>query len=584
MVYVMRKIHILRAFFLVLPKLARVAPLQFALWQCIAVLHGLSFAILTPATQLFFERATALATGHADMASVMAALLCLAAAHVVMQILNGICNFIPMMYTQKAHGVFSAALFQKINRLTPIQWENTRVLDDINKALKGEQESIYFTNTILMLLTFYLPYFLFMALYLWRCKPLLVISLLLVFLPTLLTQLLRTKLFAKAEDASAPVRRELEYAESCIAGREFFKETRTLGAFGYFRDLFQSSASLLNRLQMRASVRADLAELGMKLLSLVGYAGILLLLLDALLANEISVGAFAAIFNSVAQMFSMMREIICSHFGSVAGTYGRVQNYLAFMQAETPERPALQFNSGDIVADHISFTYPQATQPAICDVSLTIHAGETVALVGENGSGKSTLARLLLGLYEPEHGRIERGPSSSSAVFQQYQRYQMTLRDNITISDFCAPAEDDKLELVSRRAGLDVYGRSFPAGLDTMLSREFDGVDLSGGQWQRVAIARGLFRNHELIVLDEPTAAIDPIEETQVYNRFAQMAKDKTALIITHRLGSVRLADRILVMQQGRLVQQGTHESLMAAGGEYARLYAAQEQWYESNS
>ena len=117
-----------------------------------------------------------------------------------------------------------------------------------------------------------------------------------------------------------------------------------------------------------------------------------------------------------------------------------------------------------------------------------------------------------------------------------------------------------------------------------MLSREFDGVDLSGGQWQRVAIARGLFRNHELIVLDEPTAAIDPIEETQVYNRFAQMAKDKTALIITHRLGSVRLADRILVMQQGRLVQQGTHESLMAAGGEYARLYAAQEQWYESNS
>ena len=139
--------------------------------------------------------------------------------------------------------------------------EDTRVLDDINKALKGEQESIYFTNTILMLLTFYLPYFLFMALYLWRCKPLLVISLLLVFLPTLLTQLLRTKLFAKAEDASAPVRRELEYAESCIAGREFFKETRTLGAFGYFRDLFQSSASLLNRLQMRASVRADLAEL-----------------------------------------------------------------------------------------------------------------------------------------------------------------------------------------------------------------------------------------------------------------------------------------------------------------------------------
>jgi ATP-binding cassette subfamily B protein len=113
-----------------------------------------------------------------------------------------------------------------------------------------------------------------------------------------------------------------------------------------------------------------------------------------------------------------------------------------------------------------------------------------------------------------------------------------------------------------------------------MLSREFDGVDLSGGQWQRVAIARSFFRTHKFIVLDEPTAAIDPIEETKIYNRFADISKDKTALIITHRLGSVKLADRILVMKNGKLVEQGTHAELIASEGEYARLYKSQEQWY----
>ncbi|MCI8801303.1 MAG: ATP-binding cassette domain-containing protein [Lachnospiraceae bacterium] len=121
---------------------------------------------------------------------------------------------------------------------------------------------------------------------------------------------------------------------------------------------------------------------------------------------------------------------------------------------------------------------------------------------------------------------------------------------------------------------------SFPEGYETMLSREFGGIDLSGGQWQRVAIARGFFRSHDLIILDEPTAAIDPYEETRIYNRFAEIARDKTAVIVTHRLGSVKLADRILVMKEGEAVQTGTHEELIVRDGEYKRLYEAQEQWY----
>ena len=169
---------------------------------------------------------------------------------------------------------------------------------------------------------------------------------------------------------------------------------------------------------------------------------------------------------------------------------------------------------------------------------------------------------------------------NTSAVFQKYQRYQMTLRENLGISETGRPARDADLDPICAAAGIEQRGANYPEGYDTMLSREFDGVDLSGGQWQRIAIGRSFFRTNRLIILDGPTAAIDPLEETAVYNRFANLAKDKTAVIVTHRLGSVRLADRILVMKEGVLAEQGTHEELLLSGGEYARLYKAQEQWY----
>ena len=160
----------------------------------------------------------------------------------------------------------------------------------------------------------------------------------------------------------------------------------------------------------------------------------------------------------------------------------------------------------------------------------------------------------------------------------------MSLRENIGISDVTETKNDTELDKICIQAGIDKADNSFDNGYETMLSREFDGVDLSGGQWQRVAIARSFFRTHQFIVLDEPTAAIDPIEETKIYNRFAEISRDKTAVIVTHRLGSVKLADRIFVMKQGRLAEQGTHADLIAVNGEYARLYKSQEQWYTATA
>ena len=167
-----------------------------------------------------------------------------------------------------------------------------------------------------------------------------------------------------------------------------------------------------------------------------------------------------------------------------------------------------------------------------------------------------------------------------SAVFQNYQKYKMTLAENVLMSDSGHPIDENRVLQALHKAGLEESGGEFEQGFNTMLSREFGGTDLSGGQWQRLAIARGLYRQHHLIVLDEPTAAIDPLKETEIYQKFAESAKNKTAVIITHRLGSARIADRIVVLQKGRIAEMGTHEELMNRQGIYSEMYYEQAKWY----
>lgn len=402
-----KKIGVLGIIKRLVPVVCCAAPGFMAVDIMVSILHGISWGLQTTAQQVFFDRVTELSLGNTALDQVFLALGFLGCANVGCQALNGVSNFLPTVMNGKIRGKLSFGIHQKIARLSPVMFEDAARLDDINKAEQGKNNAIGFVNIILMILTFYLPYFLYMGGYLFVLKPILVVAILLVFIPTTLTQSLRTRIFANLEDQSAPMRRKCEYFESCITSREYFKETRLLGGFRYFKNLYLDTLDTMQKIKMRSNMKVNWFELSMRMLTVAGYCGILLLLFDALLKQEISVGAFAAVFSSIGSLYNLMEEVICRHIGSMSQNIGTLQNYLNFLELEEESGSVDKAPGwGDVVLQNVSFSYPGASTPAVKNVSLTLHKGETLAVVGENGSGKSTLIRLICGLYQPQSGSV----------------------------------------------------------------------------------------------------------------------------------------------------------------------------------
>ena len=235
-----------------------------------------------------------------------------------------------------------------------------------------------------------------------------------------------------------------------------------------------------------------------------------------------------------------------------------------------------------VAMSNLSFQYPSAVTQTLKEITAKIAPGEIVALVGKNGAGKTTLANILLGLYAPDSGTLTFSQSATtsekpttSAVFQDFVRFLLPVRDNVGFADLNRMQDDNHL-----RHTLDRAGSTFSQELDTWLGHEFGGRDVSGGEWLRLAVARGLFRQSQFVVFDEPTAAIDPVAEVEMIRELLTKDESRTTLVISHRLGVARLCDRILVLDEGQLVEDGTHEELLAMDGLYAEMWNAQASWY----
>ncbi|WP_101787731.1 ABC transporter ATP-binding protein [Nonomuraea indica] len=381
-----------------------------------------------------------------------------------------------------------------------------------------------------------------------------------------------------------------------MAERQPAAEVRAFTLRDYLLGQYAKVADLEQDVQLDVARRQAATKAGGDLLTGVATAGVYVTLGVLLAVGVIPLSvAGAAVLAIRTGQVSLTALVQTMNRLYEAGLY--FGDYLAFcdlarqrLPASPPAAASAPAPFHRLDAEHVTFTYPGADRPALTDVSVTLGRGEVVALVGENGSGKTTLAKLLAGLYRPQQGAIrwdgvdlgafdgETLRRSVSVIAQDHTRWPLTVRENIVMG---RPPEDDRLAAACAAAGADEVVAGLPDGYDALLDRRFrGGHDLSGGQWQRIAVARGFYRDAALVIFDEPTSALDARAEHALFERIRGHADGRTIVLITHRLASVRYADRIYVLDHGAVAEQGTHDELMALEGLYADLYELQASAY----
>lgn len=544
------------------------------------------WALQTLSMQKFFDSIINIDNGNFNLAVIIFSLIIMSLTYILYHIMDGIDNCFPEIVALKVNKHINNAIFERTSSLNCVEYEDTDRLEFIEKAVNGSEKVVLITLTLLDIIFYYIAYFVFMGWYLLQLKPILVITIFIIFVPCIISHFVRIEVFKKLEEEASPIRRECEYYKKCLED----KDTRILGASLYFETLYTENLKRLNQITFKTQQTKTFINFWLNMLTAIGYALIVFLVFKLVMEQQISLGAFSAVLTSIGNIYRFMNKLISERIGWATENISYVENYLNFLSEKTEKESnkvkPLTKNDLEILLKNVGFSYPMSNNYVLKNINLTIRKNEKIAIVGENGCGKTTLCKIIMGLYEPTYGQIFRHQykskySNISAVFQDYCKYKMTLQENITISESKKEINDKVVEDVLMKAGINFNNEIFNDGINTIIGREFGGIELSGGQWQRLAIARGLYKTCNFIILDEPTAAIDPIEESHLYNNFLNLSEGKTSIIVTHRLGAVKLADRIIVLSNGIIIEEGTHEDLMKKNGKYKKMYESQSQWYK---
>jgi ATP-binding cassette subfamily B protein len=428
--------------------------------------------------------------------------------------------------------------------------------------------------------------------------PWLILLLILALVPAFLGEAHFNALGYSLDYVRTPERRELDYVRQTAASVETAKEVKIFGLNGFLIERYRRLATDFYAAHRKLAVRRAGWGGLFTAIGTIGYYLAYAYIAWRTLAGEFSVGDLTFLAGSFRRLRTLLEGLLTT-FSTTASQALYLNDLFGFFevgpQILSPENP-LSFPqpiSQGFVFENVGFIYPGAERWAVRNLSFTLHTGEVLALVGENGAGKTTLVKLLTRLYDPDEGRILldgrdlrdydlnalRG--NMGVIFQDFVRYNLSAGDNIAVGRIAARNDRERIALAAKRSQADEVIAKLPAGYDQMIGKRFrNGVELSGGEWQKIAIARAYMREAEVLILDEPTAALDARSEFEVFKRFKELSKGKTAILISHRFSSVRMADRILVLADGKVEAAGTHAELISQPGRYSELFELQAAGY----
>ncbi|MBR0425229.1 MAG: ABC transporter ATP-binding protein [Clostridia bacterium] len=430
------------------------------------------------------------------------------------------------------------------------------------------------------------------------------ILIVLVSIPTTIINFVYRKKNANYMFFRSKNRRQMEYYAGTVIDKDLVKEIRMFNLADTFTEKYRAAFTEYYEGLRKLRVAETLYGLGAALLSSGVYCLLYIFLARGVYRGSFPVGDFSLYTGAITAISGGVNALISGTSTIYEGTLF-IENLISFLNEKPsivptlPEPRHVARHTGHTVEfRNVCFRYPGSTKDVLNNINVTIRAGETVVIVGFNGAGKTTLVKLLTRLYDPTSGTIlldghdireydvDELYDMFGMIFQDYGKYAVSVSENIVFGDLGRDAGKNEVEEAARRSGADAFIEALPGRYDTPLMRYFEenGTELSIGQWQKLAIARAFYTDSDILILDEPTASLDPMAEQEIFNQFNELRRDKTSIFISHRLSSATIADTILVMVNGEIVEKGNHRELMALGGEYYTLFTTQAARYIEDS
>lgn len=495
-----------------------------------------------------------------------------------------------MVQSNRQQEMLHAKLYSRVGDLPSEYFEMASVNDNIRQVFdfignpfSGVNHEVMLKSYIVIARTVSI---LSIALTLFVFNPWLCLILLVAPLPVLWTTGLSEKFRFKLRRENSQLARRVAYYQDLFLSSAS-KEIKVLGLHHYFFEAWQRVAEahiLKEKKLIRIQTLLDTCNSLIVNLVTIGNMVFIVVLLAK---GQISLGIFGAVLALTGGLVTDTTQLLTC-FATLMGKQQEAQQFFDFMSLPSQDNKGQTLSKvSELRLENVSYRYPLTSKYVLKKINLKIKSGENIAFVGENGGGKTTLVKLILGLLSPSMGEftingIESGSlnisnrlAQQSTVSQELSRYKtFTIKENVYLGDTLNPLDETKID-----QALDFVSLNDIAS-DEVLGKEIGGIDLSGGQWQKLAIARSVYQNRALLVLDEPTSNLDPLMETEIFQHYLTMANDKTVIYVTHRISMAALAQRIIVIKDGEIIQDGSHDDLIKNEGEYKRLYQEQAKWY----